>query len=449
MKLLMKTSFYIKQKLSILLIFFDLNAINNSIFLFLDQILKMTFGFIVGIYMARQNGPDYYGTFGYVLAISTLFTSFSGFGIESIVVRDLLKPRLNLTQYLQTAFWIKTLGGFISLLMSFFIFSIFNLESPKTQILIYIYISISMLQGFEILDLYLQSKTQTILIIKRKLIFYLFSFIIKLILIKNNVVIEWLVASYFIDQLLISVMYYFMIKKVIHPKFNFNFFFKHKLAKNIISKSWPLMFSSFVIIIYMKIDQVMLKFYSNISEVAFYSAALKLSEIWYIIPSIFSIVIFPNLIKARHHNIETFNNLITKCYSFFLWTAIFISICMSFFSKFTIIFIYGNSFLPSVDILLVHIWTSIFVFLGVLSSKYFIIQNLQIYSLYRTFAGALLNIILNFILIPKYGGIGAAYATLVSQFMASYMFNVFTSKTRENFFLQTRSLILPFTRLNK
>ena len=81
-----------------------------------------------------------------------------------------------------------------------------------------------------------------------------------------------------------------------------------------------------------------------------------------------------------------------------------------------------------------------FVFLGTASGSYFIIENLQMKSFTRTALGAVLNIILNLILIPRYSAIGAAVATLISQFFASYVFDLLSSKTRILFMMKTRSI---------
>ena len=74
-------------------------------------------------------------------------------------------------------------------------------------------------------------------------------------------------------------------------------------------------------------------------------------------------------------------------------------------------------------------------------------ENLQKYSFYRTLAGAIINIILNYLLIPKYGIYGAAFATLISQAIASYLFNATNKKLKYTFLLQTNALLLPFRKL--
>jgi PST family polysaccharide transporter len=104
--------------------------------------------------------------------------------------------------------------------------------------------------------------------------------------------------------------------------------------------------------------------------------------------------------------------------------------------------LFGTAYQQAGSVLAVHIWAGIFVFLGVASANWFLIEGLQRYSFYRILSGAVVNVGLNLILIPKFGVIGAAWATVVSQAGANTFFNVFNSKTRPLFFMQCKSCFI-------
>ncbi|EMO77875.1 hypothetical protein LEP1GSC127_3299, partial [Leptospira kirschneri str. 200801925] len=72
-------------------------------------------------------------------------------------------------------------------------------------------------------------------------------------------------------------------------------------------------------------------------------------------------------------------------------------------------------------------------------------------ELYKSISGCLTNIILNYFLIPYYGIKGAAIATVISQFVASTLFNLLFKRTREIFFIQLESIFFwrMFSRLNQ
>ncbi|UFH57368.1 polysaccharide biosynthesis C-terminal domain-containing protein [Spirosoma sp. KNUC1025] len=102
---------------------------------------------------------------------------------------------------------------------------------------------------------------------------------------------------------------------------------------------------------------------------------------------------------------------------------------------------YGAKYDGVSPILIVNVWTGLFVFLDIGISNWFITESLQRFVLRRTIIGAFTNIILNFIFIPQFGAIGASVATLVTQFFISYLMNGLYSKTREVFILQTNALL--------
>ena len=205
------------------------------------------------------------------------------------------------------------------------------------------------------------------------------------------------------------------------------------------------MLSSMVIAFYMKIDQIMIKEILNTEAVGQYAAATRMSEAWYFIPMVISSSLFPAIINSKEKSEELYNSRLQKLFDLMVWMAIAIALPMTFFSDWLVELLYGNQYGEAGGVLSVHIWAVLFVFLGVASGKWYINENFQKLSFWRTFYGMIINVILNFILIPKYGIIGAAFATLISQAMAAYFFDAFNKETRIMFFMKTKTLI-PFNR---
>jgi O-antigen/teichoic acid export membrane protein len=190
----------------------------------------------------------------------------------------------------------------------------------------------------------------------------------------------------------------------------------------------------------MKIDQIMIMDLLNSRAVGEYAAAVKISEAWYFIPTIIMTSLFPAILSAKNDH-EKFTNRLKLIFKLMIIISLAISIPMTFLSKYLIILLYGNSYEPSGDVLMIHIWSSIFVFIGVANSKWFIAENLQKYYILNTTIGAILNIVLNYLFIPKYGIIAAAWATLISQFFAAYFCLFLFKITRNQLFFITKSLI--------
>jgi polysaccharide transporter, PST family len=114
---------------------------------------------------------------------------------------------------------------------------------------------------------------------------------------------------------------------------------------------------------------------------------------------------------------------------------------MSFLSGSIVTTLFGSEYVESGQILAVHIWAAVFVFMGVATSPWFIAEGLNHLSFQRTFLGGITNIILNLFLIPFYQGMGAAIATVLSYAIAAFLANSFNSKTQKIFMIQLKCFV--------
>jgi O-antigen/teichoic acid export membrane protein len=128
--------------------------------------------------------------------------------------------------------------------------------------------------------------------------------------------------------------------------------------------------------------------------------------------------------------------------------AIGIALSMTFLRDEVVKLIYGEAYEKAGKVLMIHIWTLVFVFLGVAFSHYLLSENLTKVSFYRTFLGAVLNVLLNFLWIPKYGIMGVVVATLVTQFAVNYAYDIFDKQLYNQLKLKTLSIIYPLAIIN-
>jgi O-antigen/teichoic acid export membrane protein len=175
--------------------------------------------------------------------------------------------------------------------------------------------------------------------------------------------------------------------------------------------------------------------------VGVFSAAVRISEVWYFIPVAIVASVFPSIIEAKKHSEALYYQRLQKLYDLMVILALSVAIPMTFLSHWLAVTLFGETYEEAGAILSIHIWASVFVFLGVASSKWFLIENMQKKAFYRTLFGMLINITANYFLIPSHGAIGAAISTLLSQILAAYLFDALTAATRRSFWLKTASLI--------
>ena len=176
--------------------------------------------------------------------------------------------------------------------------------------------------------------------------------------------------------------------------------------------------------------------------VGIYTAATRISEAWYFIPGAILSSVTPSIYQARERSQTEYYQYVGRLLRLMNRIALAVAIPVTVLAPAIIHLCYGEAYLQSSSVLIIHIWAAIFVFMGLVTLPCFIIEGLTKLTLQRTVWGAIINVILNFILIPHYTAVGAAIATVISQAFASYFSHVFHSRTMKLFLLQTRSLLL-------
>jgi len=417
----------------------------NTSWLFSEKVLRMIVGLFVGIWVARYLGPEKFGLFSYAQSFVGLFVAIATLGLDGIVIRELVKDENRRDSLIGTAFWLKLMGAFTVLLILGFTVGFTSSNDTNTNMLVIIIASATTFHSFNVIDMYFQSKVMSKFVVYANIISLLLSSIVKVVLIlKEAPLIAFAWAVIFDSFVLACGFVYFYIK---NNSSLLKWKFDKTVALTLLKDSWPLILSGMVIAIYMKIDQVMIQEMLGSAEVGQYAAAVRLSETWYFIPMVITSSLFPSIINAKKHSESLYYERLQKLYDLMVWMAIAIAVPTLFLAKYVVALLYGVEYIQSAGVLVIHIWAGVFVFLGVAAGKWFVAENLQLYSFYRTLSGAIINIALNYILIPIYGIYGAAFATLISQAIASYIFNVTNKKLRHTFLLQTNAILLPFRKL--
>jgi PST family polysaccharide transporter len=213
------------------------------------------------------------------------------------------------------------------------------------------------------------------------------------------------------------------------------------LAKTLLTESWPLILSGLTIMIYMRIDQIMLGQMVGEEAVGLYSAATRISEVWYFIPTAISSSVAPSIYAAKQVSEDLYYQRIKKLIRLLVMISLVVAVPMSFLSTTIITLLFGNDYAPAGSILGIHIWAAVFVFMGVATSSWFIAEGLTQLAFRRTLMGAVVNVILNWLLIPAYAGVGAAVATVISYGIGSVFANGINTRSKIIFTLQMKCFL--------
>lgn len=414
--------------------------ITNTGWLFADRILRMGVGLFLGVWVARYLGVEQFGTLNYAVAFVGLFSTFANLGLPSLGIRSIIHQPEKKEYILGTTFYLQVVGGVASFLFSVSAIFLLRSNDKVTISIVAILASGAIFQAFDTIDIWFQSQVQSKFTVFAKNTAFIIAAISKVILI--NIEAPLLAfAALTLGETFLGAVGLIIIYKL--QSYSLHLWrWSLPLAKSILKESWPLMLSGFAVMIYVKIDQIMLGEMAGVQAVGLYSSATRISEVWYFIPTSIVSSINPAIYAAKKEGNEyLYYKRIAKLLRILSLIAITIAFPMSFFSGKAITFLFGNDYLAGAPILAIHIWAALFVFMGVGTSCWFIAEGLTHLSFQRTLMGAIVNIFLNFLLIPDYGGVGAAIATVVSYAISGFFAHAIYPKTRGLFWLQIKSLI--------
>jgi PST family polysaccharide transporter len=391
------------------------------------RVIRMGGSLVVGTMVVRYLGPAQFGTFSYAMAVYGLFNVISALGLDYLVVNEVAVARELGTEeeVLGTALLLKAAASLVTTAAAI-LFAWLTHPGQHVVLLIVAMLSVaSIFQGFDVVDYYFQAKIRSRLTVIPQLIVFALSNLARLfaVIFKCPLLVFGAIAALeiFLTEVGFAVTYWIAQRNLSRWSFSRN------KAVSLLRASWPLLIASLLIIVYMRTDQILLGNLSTQTVVGQYSAASKLSEIWYAIPALICTSVMPKLLVSRQADTLLYYARLGRLYQIMAVISISIAVLVSLLGKYLVVLFFGARYLPSAGILSVLIWTGPFVFVGVVSSMQLI-------------AGALCNVGLNYLLIPRFGGIGSACATLITQMLSSYLLDAFDRRTRHIFWMKTRAL---------
>jgi O-antigen/teichoic acid export membrane protein len=397
---------------------------------------------LITVVVARYLKPESFGDLNFVIAFTTIVAAIGSLGLDTFIIREIINDNSKKEEILGTSLAMRIGFNLLLLPLSVGIYVLFhhyakNPGNPLTWV-VFFYALPGVFKSFNVIDSYFQSQVKSKYVVHVQNIAILTTTVLKILWVWLNGSLIWFSVIITIDAMVLATGLVIMYQRQGFRLRNWSFDFSR--AKMLLKQSYPLMFSAVMVSLYMKIDTVMLKSVGSVA-VGIYNAAAGLSEAWFFIPMAIVTSVFPAIVNARKTDMDRYKKRLINLYDLLVYISVPVAILISFFGTDIIHILYGNQYEGAGQMLSIHIWSGIFVFLGIASGQYLVAEGLTNISFQRTAAGAILNIALNFWLIPHYGGIGASLATLVACFVSTF-YILLIPKTREQGVLMLKSLFL-------
>jgi polysaccharide transporter, PST family len=417
-------------------------ALGNSGWLVSDRVFRMGVTFFVYIWVARYLGPTQYGELNYAIALTSLVASLASLGADNIVIRELVKTPERRDVLLGSAMLLKLIGA--ALAMTVVVTAVVFMR-PGDRLsfwLVFLYALGFVTQSLNVIDLYFRGIVQSKYTVLSSNAAFILMAVAKVVLVVLKAQLIAFAITGMAEGLLTAL--FLCIAYRLHRKNMFQWRVSTRLMGELLTDSWPLILTGVSIMIAMRVDQVLIGQMLNDRQLGLYAAAAKISEIWYFVPVTLASSTFPALIEYRKSSDKLFYAKLQALFNVMVRTGMAAALLMTFLSKPIILLLFGKSFSGSAPVLNILIWSGIPVCFGCAWSSWMVLENRTRMMFMLQVNGAIANLVLNLILIPRFGIIGSAYATLISYWVPHTVVAAIIPSQRRALLMLGKSL-LPFS----
>ncbi len=383
----------------------------NTGWLMADRLTRMLIGVTVGAWIARHLGPESFGALAYVLAFLAFFQVATSLGLDLVLARELARSPQQAHQLLGTSLRLRLSAGLLGWIVACASMTLARPGDLQALTLTALAAASLLLQPADLVDLWFQSRTESRRAVVPRISSFLLVSAIRVALIVQDAPLWAFAAAYVVDAALAAAflaLSYRRLPTAMPWQWHMG------TARRLLTNAWPMLLSGMSIIAYMRIDQIMIRGLSGDRELGLYSAILPFSQAWHFIPATICASATPFLVRMLSEQPAQFKRRVCNLFSLLAWASLAICLAVALGSGALVGVLLGEQYVSAADVLAVHVFTNIPVFLGVAQVAYLTIVGRTNIVMLQTLAGLGASIALNLVLIPRYGALGAAISSVIA-----------------------------------
>jgi PST family polysaccharide transporter len=414
--------------------------VENSGWMMGEQVLKLVGGLLIGILIARHLGVEKFGELGFAMAFTGLFAIVGTLGLNRIGMRELITAKLeerDPTAILDTMLMMRAAFALVLAILAIALsWSLF----PDKLLLVAILAPMFLFSSLDVVALWFESQTMAKRTSSARSISFLLVIAFRVVLLILDAPVEWFAAAYLLEIVGGSAALFIVYRRSdgrLKPRS-----FDGAVALRLLRESWPEIIAGFAGLLYIRLDQVMLGSLMGDHAVGIFAVASRLSESWYFIPIALVSSTFPSIVRVREVDPQLYVRRIGQLMRGLVALSYAAIAATTLLAPTVIVMLYGAEYRDSATVLTIHIWCGLFMALGLASGSWITAEKRVKLNLYRNLCGAAVNIVLNLLLIPPYGPIGASFSTLASLIVSYMLFDMAVPEMRAISRAKWRAMVL-------
>ena len=401
-----------------------------------ERVLRIASSVLVGIYVARFLGPGNFGIYSYVLAFFTIASVVSQLGLNHMLVREIILAPEKRDVLFGTAFWM-TAGGALLSIAALGAITLMIGTDPTTRIYILIVGCGLFFQAFDVVEAYFSAKVLARPVSVARIMQLLLSSILKLFLVWQQAGLVWFVLVSLFDQMTLAG--FMILAYTRHASCAFMRLFDLAEARHMLNRAWTRIVITLSTILYLRIDQIMLMEMQGSHSAGLYASAARITEAVFIPVLVMTGVLSPALLAARMRSKDLYNDRLQRLFFLMTWLGIGAALTVGIAAGW-IMSLFGSAYRDAAQLLVVHVLVLVPFSQWLVLQRWALAENLEGLIMYFLVAGAMLNVLLNLLLIRQYGTVGAALATVISQATITYVAPLLFRRSRPMAFMLYKSI---------
>lgn len=415
----------------------------NTGWLLLDRVLRILLGLLVGAWVARHLGPALYGHLAFAIALLSVFQIGVTLGADGIVVREISQHPERSHQILGSALLMRILAGVFGWgVMCLLVGVSCGLDSIEL-VLVAILGAGLVFQSADVIDLWFQSQVQSRLSVVSKAVGYCGASLIKVALILNSAPLWMFAAAFLVDMLLAALALCVVYRK--HPVSK-GWLWDGSLARGMLQEAWPVLVSAMTLACFTRVDQILLKYLASEQELGLYSAVLPFSLAWQMLPMTIYTSLLPRMLTLRQQDRAAYRRNLQRVFMLMIWGGVASALLTTLLADWIVAVLLGDGYQAAAGVLAVYVFSNVFLFAGIAHSISILAEKKPTIALVKTVAGLLISVLLNSLVIPRWGSAGAAWVAVGASLCSAVLLNALID--RPVFRMQLRALF-PFLLLRR
>lgn len=392
-------------------------VLNNVSWIIGCKIIQSLISLVIGMVTARYLGPSQYGLISYAASVVAFFQPIVKLGLDSTLVQEFVNAPEDEGKILGTSLGLSIIASIASIVGIVSFVCLVNAGETETIIVCFLYSFLLLFQAFEMTQYWFQanlkSKYSSIVV----LLAYICVSIYKVYILATQKSVYWFAVSHVIEVAIISFLLLILYRKICKKDVSFSL----ALGKKMLKKSKYYIWSSLLVILFQQTDKIMLKLMLGEAETGYYSAALTCVGITAFVFGAIIDSARPSILEGYTKSKQLFEKRIRLLFSVISFFALCQSVFMTIFAKQIIYILYGSAYTPSISVLQISIWFVIFGYYGTIRNIWILAEGKQKWLLPINIAGAVINLVGNYLLIPLLGANGAALVSVITQFFTNFV----------------------------